>query len=81
MREDALPDEAGEAAAENAGGDEQRRASGRGADRGVDSVNVFVWRRAGRACRSHFFIRYALMNTSMSPSSTRLTSPTCSFVR
>src|SRR4029079_12507882 len=28
-----------------------------------------------------FFIKYALMNGSMSPSSTRLTSPVCSLVR
>ena len=28
-----------------------------------------------------FFIRYVLMNTSMSPSRTRLMSPTCSLVR
>ena len=79
VREDALPDQAGQAAAQDAGGDERRTAATAARPHSA-SVNVVVG--APRpSVPLDFFIRYVLMKTSMSPSSTRLTSPTCSLVR
>ena len=80
VREDALADEPGEAAAEDA----RARPSDRGAARRRALPALSQRRRLAPASPSvplDFFIRYDLMNTSRSPSSTRLTSPTCSFVR
>ena len=73
VREDAQPDEAGDAAQQDA---RRRRRT-----RPALQTRLRRPRSASPSVPLDFFIRNVLMKTSMSPSSTRLTSPTCSLVR
>ena len=74
VREDAQPDQAGQPAS---AGCRPRRTDAR-CSLGAQTSSS----RAGSpSVPLDFFIRYVLMKPSRSPSSTRLTSPTCSFVR
>ncbi len=70
MREDAQPHEAGQTAQQDARGDEKSP---------VHSASSST--AASPSVPLDFFIRNVLMKPSRSPSSTRLTSPTCSLVR
>src|SRR5439155_14218316 len=71
-----LADQAGDAAEENPGRDKKG-----GAVRRLSAQSTSSSAAGSRSVPLAFFMRNALMNPSISPSRTRSTSPTCSFVR
>src|SRR5207249_1965612 len=85
MREGSHPNEAGQTAHEDAGGDENGRpAHARGRIPRLSVSHAYSTSSSATVSPSvplAFFIRYDLMKPSRSPSSTRLMSPTCSLVR